>query len=54
VRVPSPDLGYDLVICNSCGRYLKERRGLPSHAWLVERALTAGLDEAAHERGLRA
>jgi hypothetical protein len=53
-RVPSPALGYDLAICNNCGRYLKERRGAPSHSLLVERALTAGLDEAAQQRGLRA
>ena len=53
-RVPSPELGYELAICNQCGRYLKERRGSPSHALLVERALTAGLDEAAQQRGLRA
>ncbi|HXT18536.1 MAG TPA: formate dehydrogenase accessory protein FdhE [Gemmatimonadaceae bacterium] len=53
-RVPSPQLGYELAICNSCGRYLKERRGAPANALLVERALTAGLDEAAQQRGLRA
>lgn len=53
-RVPSPVLGYELAICNACGRYLKERRGAPKHALLVERALTAGLDEAAEQRGLRA
>jgi hypothetical protein len=53
-RVQSPYLGYELAICNSCGRYLKERRGSPSHELLVERTLTAGLDEAAQLRGLRA
>jgi formate dehydrogenase maturation protein FdhE len=53
-RVPSPYLGYELAICNACGRYLKERRGAPSHELLVERALVAGLDEAAQQRGLRA
>lgn len=52
-RVPSPYLGYELTICNSCGRYLKERRGAPTHALLVERALTASLDDAAQQRGLR-
>src|SRR5439155_13168772 len=51
-RVASPYLGYELTICNSCGRYLKERRGAPTHALLVERALTLGLDEAAQQRGL--
>lgn len=52
-RVPSP-YGYDLAICNSCGRYLKERSGPPKHSLIVERALTMGLDEAAQMRGLRA
>jgi hypothetical protein len=54
VRVPSPYLGYELAICNSCGRYLKERRGALTHELLVERTLVAGLDEAAQQRGLRA
>lgn len=53
-RVSSPYLGYELAICNSCGRYLKERRGSLTHELLVERTLTAGLDEAAQQRGLRA
>ena len=53
-RVSSPYLGYELAICNSCGRYLKERRGSLTHSLLVERTLTAGLDEAAQQRGLRA
>lgn len=52
VRIASP-YGYELAICHSCGRYLKERRGAPTHALIVERALTAGLDEAAEMRGLR-
>jgi hypothetical protein len=52
-RVASP-YGYELAICNSCGRYLKERAGAPRHSLIVERALTAGLDEAAQLRGLRA
>lgn len=52
-RISNPALGYDLVMCNSCGRFLKERprRGLAS--LLVERALTAELDLAAEQRGLR-
>jgi hypothetical protein len=53
VRVASPTLGYELAVCNSCGRYTKERHGLPMHGLLVERALSAGLDEAAQQRGLR-
>jgi formate dehydrogenase maturation protein FdhE len=52
-RISNPALGYDLVMCNSCGRFLKERprRGLTS--LLVERAVTAELDLAAEQRGLR-
>jgi len=53
VRIPSPHLGYQGAICNACGRYLKERRGGPAQPLLVERMLTAGLDEAAQQRGLR-
>lgn len=53
VRIPSPYLSYELAICNACGRYLKERRGGLNHELLVERELTAGLDEAAQQRGLR-
>lgn len=53
-RVESPYLGYELAICNACGRYLKERRGSLTHELIVERTLTAGLDEAAQQRGLRA
>jgi len=52
VRITSP-YGYELAICNSCGRYLKERRGAPTNALIVERALTTSLDEAAELRGLR-
>ncbi len=52
-RVRSPYLGYDLVICHACGRYLKERSGKAAHPPLVERALTAEMDAAAVRRGLR-
>jgi formate dehydrogenase maturation protein FdhE len=52
-RVRSPYLGYDLVICHACGRYLKERIGKTAHPPLVERALTAEMDAAAVRRGLR-
>lgn len=54
VRIPSPHLGYQVAICNACGRYIKERRGAPAQPLLVERQLTLGLDEAAQQRGLRA
>jgi hypothetical protein len=52
-RIANPALGYDLVMCNECGRFIKERprRGLDS--LIVERALTAELDLAAEQRGLR-
>jgi hypothetical protein len=52
-RISNPALGYDLVMCNECGRFIKERprRGLES--LIVERALTAELDLAAEQRGLR-
>lgn len=53
VRVSSPYLGYELAICNACGRYLKERRGPLTYDLLVERTFVAGLDEAAQQRGLR-
>src|SRR5205085_2381607 len=48
-RISNPAVGYDLVMCNSCGRFLKERarRGLES--LLVERAITLELDVAAEQ-----
>lgn len=51
-RIPSPGIGYDLLVCNACGRYLKERRGRAPSDLLVERTLTAQLDAAAEQRGL--
>jgi hypothetical protein len=52
-RINNPELDYDLVMCNACGRFLKERprRGIDS--FIVERALTTELDLAAEQRGLR-
>jgi hypothetical protein len=52
-RISNPALGYDLMMCNSCGRFLKERPRRGVAALLVERALTAELDVAAEQRGLR-
>lgn len=52
-RIPSPDVGYDLVVCNGCGRYMKERTRRGGSDLLVERALTSQLDAAAERRGLR-
>lgn len=52
-RISNPELGYDLLMCNACGRFIKERprRGLDS--LIVERGLTMELDLAAEQRGLR-
>jgi FdhE protein len=52
-RIPNAAVGYELVMCNACGRFLKERprRGLES--LVVERAMTMELDVAAEQRGLR-
>jgi hypothetical protein len=52
-RVRTAYLGYDLVICHACGRYLKERSGQLRFHPLVERALTTEADVAAQSRGLR-
>ncbi len=52
-RINNPDLGYDLVMCNSCGRFLKERPRKGVESFIVERALTTELDLAAEQRGLR-
>jgi hypothetical protein len=51
--IENADVGYDLVMCNSCGRFLKERPRRGIEALLVERALTTELDLAAEQRGLR-
>ena len=53
VRVDALDLGYELLVCHACARYLKERRGEGMQAPIIERALTAELDSAAERRGLR-
>jgi hypothetical protein len=52
-RVTSPALGYQLTICNSCGRYIKEPLLPDELDPLVDRALTVHLDLAAEKRGLR-
>ena len=53
VRVRSPFLGYSLLVCNACGRYLKERTGSEPYRPIVERELTTQLDAAALDRGFR-
>ena len=52
-HVFSPALDYRIVICNACGRYVKERRTGDAVDPVLERSLTALLDEAAEARGLR-
>ena len=51
--IQSAGIGYQLLVCNACGRYLKERLRPGRGDLLVERALTAQLDAAAEQRGLR-
>lgn len=53
VRVDAIDLGYELLVCHACARYIKERRGEGTLVPIVERALTVELDAAAERRGLR-
>jgi hypothetical protein len=53
VRVDAIDLGYELLVCHACARYLKERRGDGMQSPMLERALTVELDAAAERRGLR-
>jgi hypothetical protein len=53
VRVDALDLGYELLVCHACARYLKERRGDGMQVPMIERAMTVDLDAAAERRGLR-
>jgi len=53
VRVDAPDLGYELLVCHACARYIKERAADGLQSPMVERTLTAELDAAAERRGLR-
>jgi hypothetical protein len=52
-RIENAALGYALVMCNDCGRFMKERPRTGTAPLLVERAITAELDQAAELRGLR-
>ena len=52
-RIANPQVGYELVMCNACGRFLKERPRRGVEALIVERAITLELDLAAEQRGLR-
>jgi hypothetical protein len=53
VRVDTIDLGYELLVCHACARYIKERRGDDMQSPIIERVLTVDLDAAAERRGLR-
>ena len=53
VRVDALDLGYELLVCHACARYIKERHSEGMLSPLMERALTIDLDAAAERRGLR-
>jgi hypothetical protein len=52
-RIANEEIGYDLVMCNGCGRFLKERPRRGVESFIVERALTIELELAAEQRGLR-
>ena len=52
-RITNSEVGYELVMCNGCGRFLKERPRRGIEAFIVERALATELDLAAEHRGLR-
>ena len=53
VRVDALDLGYELLVCHACARYLKERLADGLQLPILERAVTIDLDTAAERRGLR-
>src|SRR3954470_1180547 len=53
VRVDAIDLGYELLVCHACARYIKERRGEGMQMPMIERTVTVELDAAAERRGLR-
>ncbi|HEX7939955.1 MAG TPA: formate dehydrogenase accessory protein FdhE [Gemmatimonadaceae bacterium] len=53
VRVDAVDLGYELLVCHACSRYIKERSPRGMESPMIERMLTADLDSAAERRGLR-
>jgi hypothetical protein len=53
VRGDAIDLGYELLVCHACARYIKERRGDGMQSPMLERAVTVELDAAAERRGLR-
>jgi hypothetical protein len=52
-RIANRDLGYVLMMCSACGRFLKERPRRGMEALIVERAITTELELAAEQRGLR-
>ena len=52
-RVLSPAIDYMLVVCNPCGRYIKEPLHPAALVPEVDRIMTQELDAAAEARGLR-
>ncbi|HEU4643197.1 MAG TPA: formate dehydrogenase accessory protein FdhE [Gemmatimonadaceae bacterium] len=46
-------LGYQLIICNPCARYIKQGPLVPTESLLVERTILTAVDAAAKRRGLR-
>lgn len=54
VRIPVISaLGYLLIICNPCARYIKQGPLVPLESLLVERTILTAVDAAAKRRGLR-
>jgi hypothetical protein len=47
------ELGYTLVVCHACSRYIKEGPAVPAARLTAERALLETVDAAAKRRGLR-
>ena len=52
-RVLSPTIDYTLVICNPCGRYIKQPLHPAALVPDIDRIMTQELDAAAEARGLR-
>jgi formate dehydrogenase maturation protein FdhE len=52
-RIANRELGYVLMMCSACGRFLKERPRRGMESLIVERAITTELELAAEQRGLR-
>jgi hypothetical protein len=53
VRITAGELGYTVLVCNPCARYIKEGPAVSADELLVERTLLTSVDLAAKRRGLR-